>query len=206
MLIKVLRPSLLVLMLATLISIMGIIGTYLVLKPTLPKINLVDEDILQIPLKVFSSDGILIGEFGDQKRRTIEYDDIPLNLKNAFLAAEDDKFFEHNGIRILSFVRAFFQLIESREIVSGGGTITMQVVRGYLLSREQRIIRKIKEIYLAFELETNASKEEILSLNKKENIEVSKVKEEDKKKKRLIDIIKEKVVSKISKKENLENK
>ena len=164
MLIKVLRPSLLVLMLVTLISIIGIVGTYLVLKPTLPEINLVDEDILQIPLKVFSSDGILIGEFGDQKRRTIEYNDIPLNLKNAFLAAEDDKFFEHNGIRILSFVRAFFQLIESREIISGGGTITMQVVRGYLLSREQRIIRKIKEIYLAFELESNASKEEILSL------------------------------------------
>ena len=108
MLIKVLRPFLLVLMLVTLISIMGIVGTYLVLKPTLPEINLVDEGILQIPLKVFSSDGILIGEFGDQKRRTIEYDDIPLNLKNAFLAAEDDKFFKHNGIRILSFVRAFF--------------------------------------------------------------------------------------------------
>jgi penicillin-binding protein 1A len=106
----------------------------------------------------------LIGEFGDQKRRTIEYQQIPKNLKNAFLAAEDDQFFEHNGIRIPSLLRAFYQMIQSGEIVSGGGTITMQVVRGYLLSREQKIIRKIKEIYLAFELESSASKEEIFSL------------------------------------------
>ena len=76
---------------------------------------------MQIPLKVFSEDGVLIGEFGEQKRRTIEYQDIPINLKNAFLAAEDDQFFEHSGIRVLSFARAFFQLLQSGEIVSGGG-------------------------------------------------------------------------------------
>jgi len=125
---------------------------------------LVDEDILEIPLKVYTSDGVLIGEFGDQKRRTIEYEDIPQNLKNAFLAAEDDQFFEHNGIRVPSLIRAFYQMVRSGEIVSGGGTITMQVVRGYLLSREQKVIRKIKEIYLAFELESSATKEEIFSL------------------------------------------
>ena len=99
-----------------------------------------------------------------KKRRTIEYDEIPQNLKNAFLAAEDDQFFKHGGVRIPSLIRAFYQMIQSGEIVSGGGTITMQVVRGYLLSREQKIIRKIKEIYLAFELESSATKEEIFSL------------------------------------------
>ena len=125
---------------------------YLFIKPSLPEIDLVDEDVLQIPLKIFTSDGVLIGEFGDQKRRTIEYEDIPLNLKNAFLAAEDDQFFQHDGIRISSLIRAVYQMLQSGEIVSGGGTITMQVVRGYLLSREQKILRKIKEIYLAFEL------------------------------------------------------
>ena len=111
MLIKVLRPSLLVLMFVTLISIMGIVGTYLVLKPTLPEINLVDEDILQIPLKVFSSDGILIGEFGDQKRRTIEYDDIPLNLKNAFSQSElfgNKKPNKLIKIRLFSISKNFF--------------------------------------------------------------------------------------------------
>tara|TARA_Y100001970_G_scaffold5936_1_gene6675 strand:+ start:8491 stop:10920 length:2430 start_codon:yes stop_codon:yes gene_type:complete len=142
-----------------------LIGTgYLFIKPSLPEINLVDEDVLQIPLKVFTSDGVLIGEFGDQKRRTIEYKEIPQNLKNAFLAAEDDQFFDHSGVRLTSLIRAVFQMVQSGEIVSGGGTITMQVVRGYLLSRDQRIIRKIKEIYLAFELESSASKEEIFSL------------------------------------------
>ena len=148
----------------TLLSILFIGAGYLLVKPSLPEIDLVDEDVLQIPLKVFTSDGVLIGEFGDQKRRTIEYEDIPLNLKNAFLAAEDDQFFKHHGIRISSLIRAVYQMIKSGEIVSGGGTISMQVVRGYLLSREQKIIRKIKEIYLAFELESYANKEEIFSL------------------------------------------
>jgi penicillin-binding protein 1A len=164
MFIKIFQWTLSCALAGTLISILIITSTYFFLKPNLPEINLVDQDILQVPLKVFSSDALLIGEFGDQKRRTIEYHEIPENLKNAFLAAEDDQFFEHNGIRVLSFLRAFFQLIESGEIVSGGGTITMQVVRGYLLTREQKIIRKIKEIYLAFELESKASKEEIFSL------------------------------------------
>ena len=148
----------------TLLSILFIGAGYLLVKPSLPEIDLVDEDVLQIPLKVFTSDGVLIGEFGDQKRRTIEYEDIPINLKNAFLAAEDDQFFKHHGIRIPSLIRAVYQMIKSGEIVSGGGTISMQVVRGYLLSREQKILRKIKEIYLAFQLESYANKEEIFSL------------------------------------------
>jgi penicillin-binding protein 1A len=151
-------------LIGTLVSIFTIGAGYLIIKPNLPEINLVDEDVLQIPLKVLTSDGVLIGEFGDQKRRTIEYKEIPQNLKNAFLAAEDDQFFEHIGVRLTSLIRAVYQMVQSGEIVSGGGTITMQVVRGYLLSRDQKIIRKIKEIYLAFELESSASKEEIFSL------------------------------------------
>jgi penicillin-binding protein 1A len=164
MFIRLINWALLAVLMGTLVSIFTIGAGYLFIKPTLPQINLVDEDVLQIPLKVLTSDGVLIGEFGEQKRRTIEYKEIPQNLKNAFLAAEDDQFFEHNGIRISSLIRAAYQMIQSGEIVSGGGTITMQVVRGYLLSREQKIIRKIKEIYLAFELESSASKEEIFSL------------------------------------------
>lgn len=164
MFIRLINLTLSVALIGTLSSILVIGVGYLFIKPSLPEIDLVDEDVLQIPLKIFTSDGVLIGEFGDQKRRTIEYEDIPLNLKNAFLAAEDDQFFQHDGIRISSLIRAVYQMLQSGEIVSGGGTISMQVVRGYLLSREQKILRKIKEIYLAFELESNASKEEIFSL------------------------------------------
>ncbi|MDC0061788.1 transglycosylase domain-containing protein [Pseudomonadota bacterium] len=164
MFVRLINWALVAALIGTLAAILTIGMGYFLIKPSLPEINLVDEDVLQIPLKVLTSDGILIGEFGDQKRRTIEYEQIPQNLKNAFLAAEDDQFFEHDGVRIPSFIRAFYQMIQSGEIVSGGGTITMQVVRGYLLSREQKIIRKIKEIYLAFELESSATKEEIFSL------------------------------------------
>tara|TARA_B100000900_G_scaffold69734_1_gene54984 strand:- start:1622 stop:4063 length:2442 start_codon:yes stop_codon:yes gene_type:complete len=164
MLIRLINSSLTLALIGTLLSLFVIGGGYFLLKPNLPEINLVDQDVLQIPLKIFSADGVLIGEFGDQKRRTIEFKDIPNNLKNAFLAAEDDQFFQHNGIRVPSLIRAFYQMVSSGEVISGGGTISMQVVRGYLLSREQKIVRKIKEIYLAFELESVASKEEILSL------------------------------------------
>ena len=114
-------------LIGTLVSIFVIGAGYLITKPSLPEINLVDEDVLQIPLKVLTSDGVLIGEFGDQKRRTIEYEEIPNNLKNAFLAAEDDQFFQHDGIRISSLIRAVYQMLQSGEIVSGGGTITMPV-------------------------------------------------------------------------------
>ncbi|MDA8709744.1 transglycosylase domain-containing protein, partial [Gammaproteobacteria bacterium] len=164
MFVRLINWALLATLIGTLVSIFTIGAGYLFIKPSLPEINLVDEDVLQIPLKVYTSDGVLIGEFGDQKRRTIEYKEIPQNLKNAFLAAEDDQFFEHSGVRLTSLVRAAYQMVQSGEIVSGGGTITMQVVRGYLLSRDQKIIRKIKEIYLAFELESSASKEEIFAL------------------------------------------
>ena len=123
MLIRLINTSLIFALVGTLLSILLIGGGYLLFKPDLPEINLVDEDVLQIPLKVFSADGVLIGEFGEQKRRTIEYKDIPENLKNAFLAAEDDQFFHHNGIRVPSLLRAFYQMVKSGEIVSGGGTI-----------------------------------------------------------------------------------
>ena len=106
------------LFICTVISILTITGGYFLLKPDLPEINLVDEDVLQIPLKVYSADGVLIGEFGDQKRRTIEFRDIPNNLKNAFLAAEDDQFFQHRGIRVPSLIRAFYQMVRSGEVVS----------------------------------------------------------------------------------------
>ena len=144
-------------------AIIIIIFTYIVLKPDLPKINLVDESELQMPLKVFTKDGVLIGEYGEIKRRTTDYQDIPEHIKNAFLAAEDDNFFNHQGISYTGLIRSFVRCLKSSGCEGGGGTITMQVVRGYLLTRDQTIIRKIKEIFLAFELEGNISKEEILN-------------------------------------------
>ena len=149
---------------ASLLSIILIIGTYLVLKPSLPEIKYVDESELQMPLKVYTNDGVLIGEFGEIKRRATSFNDIPDNIKNAFLSAEDDNFFKHQGISYSGLIRSFVRCLRSSGCQGGGGTITMQVVRGYLLTPEQTIVRKIKEIFLALELESNIDKEEIFEL------------------------------------------
>ena len=144
--------------------ITAIISTNLYLRPTLPEINLVDQSELQMPLKVYTKDEKLIGEFGEIKRRAISYEEIPDDIKNAFLAAEDDNFFNHQGISYTGLLRSFLRCLRPSGCEGGGGTITMQVVRGYLLTREQTIIRKLKEIFLALELEGNLEKEEIFEL------------------------------------------
>jgi penicillin-binding protein 1A len=141
-----------------------ILGSYLTIKPSLPEISLVDEAQLQMPLKVFTEDKTLIGEFGEIKRRPIDFVDIPLNIKNAFLAAEDDQFFYHQGISYTGLIRSIVRCLGPRGCFGGGGTISMQVVRGYLLTRDQTIVRKVKEIFLALELEGKLTKEEIFEL------------------------------------------
>ena len=145
-------------------AITAIISTNLYLRPTLPEINLVDQSELQMPLKVYTKDEKLIGEFGEIKRRAISYEEIPDDIRNAFLAAEDDNFFNHQGISYTGLIRSFLRCLRPSGCEGGGGTITMQVVRGYLLTREQTIIRKLKEIFLALELEGNLEKEEIFEL------------------------------------------
>ena len=148
----------------TTFGILTTLTVYLYLKPDLPKISLVDQSQLQIPLKIYTSDGVLIGEFGEKKRRPISFDDIPDNLKNAFLAAEDDGFFRHQGISYTGILRSFIRCIGPNGCFGGGGTISMQVVRGYVLTRDQTVIRKLKEILLAYQLESSASKNEIFEL------------------------------------------
>ena len=148
----------------TAFGILTTLTVYLYLKPDLPEISLVNQSQLQIPLKIYTSDGVLIGEFGEKKRRPISFDDIPDNLKNAFLAAEDDGFFRHQGISYTGILRSFIRCIGPNGCFGGGGTISMQVVRGYVLTRDQTVIRKLKEILLAYQLESSASKNEIFEL------------------------------------------
>ena len=91
---------------------------------------------------------MLIGEFGEIKRRSIDYNDIPEDIKNAFLAAEDDNFFKHQGISYTGLFRSFIRCLSPSGCVGGGGTITMQVVRGYLLTREQTLQERLKRFFL----------------------------------------------------------
>ena len=147
-----------------LLAILAVITTFFLLKPSLPEISLVDESQLQMPLKIYTEDAVLIGEFGEIKRRPLKFNEIPIDIKNAFLAAEDDAFFNHQGISYTGLLRSIIRCIGPDGCFGGGGTISMQVVRGYLLTRDQTILRKAKEIFLALELESNLTKEEIFEL------------------------------------------
>jgi penicillin-binding protein 1A len=147
-----------------LLAILLVLGAYFTLRPSLPEISLVDEAQLQMPLKILTEDGILIGEFGEIKRRSLDFADIPPNIKNAFLAAEDDQFFNHQGISYKGLLRSVIRCLSPNGCYGGGGTISMQVVRGYLLTREVTITRKAKEIFLALQLEGEISKKEIFEL------------------------------------------
>lgn len=139
-------------------------GAYAYLKPQLPDPLALREVQLQVPLRVYSSDHQLIAEFGEKRREPVSLDQVPQQLIDAFLAAEDDGFEQHVGIDPMGLARAAFELISTGSIQSGGSTITMQVARNYFLSREQTFIRKFKEILLALEIEQALSKDEILSL------------------------------------------
>ena len=150
--------------LGCLATALSILLSYSILKPNLPEISLVDEGALQMPLKIYTEDGVLIGEYGEIKRRPLKFKEIPKDIKNAFLAAEDDSFFRHQGISYTGLARSVIRCVGPRGCFGGGGTISMQVVRGYLLTRDQTVVRKIKEIFLALELESKLTKEEIFEL------------------------------------------
>ena len=128
-----------------------------------PNLDLISESELDQPIKIYSKDGKLIGFFGIERRELISFEQIPENLKNAVLAAEDKDYFNHSGVKISSLVRALLGELTGSPS-GGGGTISMQVVRSYLLSTERTYERKLKEIYLAWRLEEFMSKEEILQL------------------------------------------
>jgi len=111
--------------------------------------------------EVYSSDGRLIGEFSKQKRKLIPYEEIPSHVKNAFLAIEDKRFFQHKGVDFTRIIAALIQNIKEGEIVQGASTITQQVTKNLILSPEKSISRKVKEAILAYRMENNLSKEEI---------------------------------------------
>ncbi|MGR9053964.1 MAG: penicillin-binding protein 1A [Gammaproteobacteria bacterium] len=134
------------------------------LSEELPDIEALKDVQYQIPLKVYSKDGFLIAEFGEKKRTPVDIGEVPDRLIKAFLAAEDNRFFEHPGVDIKGLLRAGMQLALTGEKKQGGSTITMQVTRNFLLSREKTYTRKIKEIILAIKIEQAFTKDKIIEL------------------------------------------
>jgi penicillin-binding protein 1A len=143
---------------------MAAIGAYLYVAPSLPDVESLREVRLQVPMRVYSRDGLLMAEFGEQRRIPLRIDDVPAQLERAFLAAEDDRFFEHPGVDWQGLARAAIAVATTGEPAQGGGTITMQVARNFFLGREKTIARKVREIFLALRIEHMLSKREILDL------------------------------------------
>lgn len=144
--------------------LLGLSGAFLYLSPNLPSVDALRNIQLQIPLRVFSSDGKLIAEFGEMRRSPIRFADIPPNFIHALLSAEDDNFANHYGVDPSSLMRAASQLVKSGHIQSGGSTITMQVAKNYFLTSERSFSRKTTEILLALQIERQLTKDEILEL------------------------------------------
>ena len=140
------------------------LGVYLYFAPEIPSSSEVASVELQVPLKIFTKDGKLIGEFGEIHRTKLKFEEIPDTFVKAFLAAEDSDYFNHTGVDILSLVRAAYEFLREGEIVSGGGTITMQVARNYVLTKERTFERKLKEIFTALKIDFSFTKEEIFEL------------------------------------------
>ncbi|MBN8429342.1 penicillin-binding protein 1A [Microbulbifer salipaludis] len=143
---------------------MAFSSIYIYLKPGLPSVETLRDIRLQTPLRIYSRDMKLIGEFGEKRRSPITIEQTPDMFIKAILAAEDDGFYSHNGVSIKGLMRAARQLVASGSIQSGGSTVTMQVARNFFLSREQRFIRKFNEILLSLQIERELSKDEILAL------------------------------------------
>lgn len=140
------------------------IGLYLHISEGLPKISSLADYRPPTITSVYSDDGRKIGEFYKQRRIVVPLSEMPPMLKDAFIAAEDSRFYSHRGVDFLSIVRAFFKNIEAGTIVQGGSTITQQVTRSFLLSRERSYTRKIREAILAYRIDRSFTKEEVLFL------------------------------------------
>ncbi|AXQ27291.1 penicillin-binding protein 1A [Solimonas sp. K1W22B-7] len=149
-------------------GVLALWGGFLVAKAyfedELPSVDALRQLQLAIPLRIYSADGKLLGEFGAERRAPLKYREFPPRVVQAFLAAEDDRFFEHPGVDWMGLVRAAFSLAATGQKSQGGSTITMQLARNVFLSNERSYGRKFKEILLSLRIEKELKKEEILEL------------------------------------------
>ncbi len=151
------------------VSIAGLVGlaflaTYYYLKPTLPDVAVLRDVRLQVPLRVYSRDGKLLAQLGEQRRVPVTWEQIPEVVVQAVLAAEDDRFFQHPGVDWQGIVRAVLVAATTMQATQGGSTLTQQLVRTTLITKEKQLRRKLREVFLALSLENELSKQEIFTL------------------------------------------
>ncbi|MCR4346264.1 MAG: penicillin-binding protein 1A [Sulfuricaulis sp.] len=136
----------------------------LILTPTLPSLDDLSGAQLKVPMRVYTADGELIAEFGEEKRIPVKIEEVPDMLIKSVLAAEDRSFFYHHGVDFVGILRAAWHNFRTQSTGQGASTITMQVARNFFLSPEKTYTRKIKEVLLAFKIERELSKQQILEL------------------------------------------
>ena len=132
--------------------------------PTLPSLETLTDYRPKIPLRVYSAEGILLGEFGEERRALVTIGEVPELMKKAILAAEDDRFYDHGGVDYKSVLRAAYSNFTAGGVKQGASTITMQIARNFFLTNEKKLSRKFSEVLLAFKIESSLSKDEILQL------------------------------------------
>lgn len=140
------------------------VACYIYMQVGLPNVETLKDIHLQVPLRIMSSDGKLLAEFGEKRRIPVTLDDVPPDLVHAVLATEDQRFYDHPGVDPIGLTRAAVELIVSGKKTQGGSTITMQVARNFFLSRKKTYARKINEILLAIKIDRELTKDQILSL------------------------------------------
>src|SRR3954468_20604913 len=147
----------------TLAVVFALVCSYVYLEPTLPSVSAMKNNDFAVPLRVYTRTGDLIAQIGEQRRNPVNYDQIPLVVRQAFIAAEDDRFFEHHGFDWQGVLRSLFVNLTSRE-TQGGSTITMQAARSAFLTQDRDWRRKLQETFVTYRLEREFSKQEILAL------------------------------------------
>ena len=130
--------------------------------PNLPDLNAMTDYRPRVPLRVYTADRVLIGEFGEERRNVLRFNEIPDVMKSAVLAAEDDRFYQHGGIDWVGVVRAGLTNLVNMSKTQGASTITMQVARNFYLSSEKTYSRKFYELLLTFKIESQLTKDQIL--------------------------------------------
>ncbi|HSC47506.1 MAG TPA: transglycosylase domain-containing protein, partial [Gammaproteobacteria bacterium] len=143
---------------------MGLLAAYLLLAPGLPSVDVLKDIRLQVPLTVYTRDGRLLAVFGEKRRIPLDFNQIPKDMVSAFVAAEDEHFWEHPGVDVQGMVRAGVHFALTGERTQGGGTITMQLARNFFLTPEKTFSRKLREVFLAFRIEHELPKQDILAL------------------------------------------
>ena len=132
--------------------------------PNLPSLEVLTDYRPKIPLRIYTADAFLIGEFGEERRNVVHIEDVPGVMKNAILAAEDERFYQHGGIDTLGMLRAAIMNLTAGGKRQGASTITQQVARNFFLSSEKTYTRKLYEVLLSFKIEHNLTKDQILEL------------------------------------------